>query len=329
MLTAPMSAAQPPHPGGNGAPPPRETPPGLELIGPVRDTRKLGELQLVIKSLGVEHGISSRDDGFYFLVPTRKAARVRDALIDYERENRDWPPRRAPRERLAVAGSSRLPLVWAAVLSVVFLLSGPVASRSAWFSAGVSSSERIMQGEVWRAVTALTLHADAAHLLGNVAAGGVFLWAASRRLGAGRAAMFTVLAGTLGNLANAVAHGLQHVPHRSIGASTAVFAAVGLLVGSQARANRTAGARSFADRFGPWVGGAAILGMLGASAQSDLWAHFYGLLAGAVLGLFAARAPAAGQSNEGVRRWVQPGYALAAVATLAASWALAFSFPHA
>ncbi|MEO7094822.1 MAG: rhomboid family intramembrane serine protease [Polyangiales bacterium] len=313
------------------AAPHRDTPPGLELIGPVRDARKLAELQLVIKALGVQHGISSRDDGFYFLVPVKKAARVRDALIDYERENRDWPPRRAPREKLAYAGasSSRLSVVWAAVLSIVFLFSGTVAVRGPWFRAGVASSDRILHGEVWRAVTALTLHADAAHLFGNVAAGGVFLWAASRRLGAGRAAMFTLLAGTIGNLANAVAHGIQHVPHSSIGASTAVFATVGLLVGSQARVNRGAGTRSMTDRMGPWVGGAAILGMLGASAQSDLWAHFYGLVAGVLLGLAAARTPAAAESAKGARRWVQPAYALATIGTLVASWGLAFAYPHA
>ena len=86
------------------APRDRQSPPGLELIGPIRDTRKLGELQLVIKALGVQHGISSRDDGFYFLVPAKKAARVRDALIDYERENQNWPPRKAPRESLAYVG---------------------------------------------------------------------------------------------------------------------------------------------------------------------------------------------------------------------------------
>jgi rhomboid protease GluP len=330
-----MSGSDADDPQRNGAfrepvpPPHRDTPPGLELIGPIRDARKLAELQLVIKSLGVQHGISSRDDGFYFLVPAKKAARVRDALIDYERENRDWPPRKAPRERLAYGGSSRLSVLWAAALSIVFLFSGTVAARGPWFRAGVASSDRILHGEVWRAVTALTLHADAAHLIGNVAAGGVFLWAASRRLGAGRTAMFTLLAGTIGNLSNAVAHGIQHVPHSSIGASTAVFATVGLLVGTQARVNRSAGARSFADRFGPWVGGAAILGMLGASAQSDLWAHFYGLVAGVILGLVAARTPPAHEASKGARQWVQPAYALATIATLAGSWALAFAFPNA
>jgi len=137
-----MSGSDADDPQRNGAfrepvpPPHRDTPPGLELIGPIRDARKLAELQLVIKSLGVQHGISSRDDGFYFLVPAKKAARVRDALIDYERENRDWPPRKAPRERLAYGGSSRLSVLW----------SPPVGRGSARASRRATASSTVRCG---------------------------------------------------------------------------------------------------------------------------------------------------------------------------------------
>lgn len=299
-------------------------PPRMQLVGPVRDGRKLAEWSLVLKSLGVEHGISSREDGWYFLVDVDALPRVQRALREYEDENRDWPPRRAARDRMAYEPSSALVVGWSVVLAIAFAASGPVFGRSRWFEVGVAETARIMRGEVWRAITALTLHADGQHLLGNVLIGGAFLWFASRRLGAGRAAFFTLLAGTLGNLANALLHNIQHQPHGSIGASTAVFATVGLLVGTQVRSDAARGVRTWRERAAPWVGGAVLLGMLGASAQSDLWAHLFGLLAGVLLGLVVARGP----SRADGRGWVQPAYTLATLAVLVGAWTVAFALPH-
>jgi membrane associated rhomboid family serine protease len=297
-------------------------PPRAQLVGPVRDGRKLAEWSLVLKSLGVEHGISTREDGWYMLVASENLPRVQRAIADYEIENRDWPPRGRARDRLAYEPSASLVVAWSVVLAAVFAASGPVAGLSRWFDAGVAESVRIAHGQVWRAITALTLHADAEHLLGNVIVGGAFLWFASRRLGAGRAAFFTLIAATLGNVANALLHYFQHQPHGSIGASTAVFATVGLLVGTQVRSDAERGVRSFVERMAPWVGGAALLGALGASAKSDLWAHLFGLLGGVLLGLVVARAPIGDTRRS---RWIQRVYAGSTVALLVGAWAIAFA----
>jgi membrane associated rhomboid family serine protease len=206
-------------------------------------------------------------------------------------------------------------------------MSGPVAGSSRWFEAGVAESARIAHGQVWRAITALTLHADGEHLIGNVLVGGAFLWFASRRMGAGRAAFFTLVAATIGNIANALLHYIQHQPHGSIGASTAVFATVGLLVGTQVRSDAARGVRTFVEKAAPWVGGAALLGMLGASAKSDLFAHLFGLLAGVLIGLVVARAPSGGAHDARRSRWIQRAYAAATIALLGGAWALAFALP--
>ncbi len=42
-----------------------------------------------------------------------------------------------------------------------------------WLEAGAGHAAAIAHGEVWRAVTALTLHADGGHLLGNLALGSI------------------------------------------------------------------------------------------------------------------------------------------------------------
>ncbi len=172
-------------------------------------------------------------------------------------------------------------------------------------------------------ITALTLHADAQHVLGNVISGSIFGAMISRRIGPGGALFAMLAAGALGNTANA----LYHLPegHRSIGASTAVFAAVGLLAAVQLVLD--VGRRRERHRFGlvdflaPVVGGLALLGALGSGRHSDLGAHGFGFLSGVVVGLAVAwliRRQDARPSTT-----LQVVAALSAFAIIGGSWALA------
>jgi membrane associated rhomboid family serine protease len=250
----------------------------------VPNVDKLGAWSLVLRSQEIHHGGTSRPEGYYVTVQGRDADRSLEALRAYEDENKDFRPRRRPRERLPFGQSAAAPLIALAMIAF-FALTGPVAMRSAWFTAGTADAHRILHGEPWRAITALTLHADSAHVLGNALAGTVFLSFLFRRLGAGRGAFLVVLAGALANLANAALHLAMHQPHRSIGASTAVFATVGVLAATQLTLDHSSGVRRWTDRVGPVVGGVALLGMLGSSAHSDLWAHLLGFVVGALLGV--------------------------------------------
>lgn len=139
----------------------------------------------------------------------------------------------------------------------------------------------ILQGDLYRCITAMLLHVDWAHLLGNVVALAVFGTALAYTAGWGVAWLLIVLSAAGGNLLAALCYGPGHL---SVGASTAVFAAVGLCA-----------ARSFWRGYyvqswtwkiwTPLAGGLAILGMLGAAAKTDLVAHMMGFVAGLVLGL--------------------------------------------
>lgn len=289
-------------------------------IGPVPNMDKLSEWSLVLRSQEIRHGVTSRPDGYYVTVEGRDADRTVAALRAFEEENVDFRPSRArPRERLPFAESSVAPLIAAAMI-VFFAITGPVAMRSGWFAAGTADSARILHGELFRAVTALTLHADLGHVLGNALAGTVFLSFLFRRLGAGRGTFLVLLSGALANVANAALHAAMHQPHRSIGASTAVFATVGVLAASQLTVNHAVGARRWTDRVGPIVGGMAILGMLGSSAHSDLWAHFLGFAAGALLGVIVLLPKRAREPLGRGKQWLLGGLSLAIVV---ASWAIA------
>jgi membrane associated rhomboid family serine protease len=89
-------------------------------------------------------------------------------------------------------------------------------------------------------VTALTLHADLAHVLSNALACLVFVTAVAWWLGPGVGTWLVLLAGAGGNALTALVHGPASV---SGGASTAIFGALGILAARQSVARR----RPFGD----------------------------------------------------------------------------------
>lgn len=293
--------------------PPQE---GPSIIGPVPTTRQVREWSLVLASMEIGHAVRDAHPGFVILVSAADHARAVEAIRLYEVENRNWPPPKT-RELLPYARSLAAPFVM--VLFVLFFgVTGPASDTSPWFAHGTAVSELIVRGEIWRAVTGLTLHADTVHVLGNALSGTIFLSALNRRLGDGRGPFAFVLGGTLGNLFNALWY---RVGHASIGASTAVFAAVGMLAATQVSIDRRhKGPRRWLERAAPVVGGIALLGMLGASPHTDLLAHFFGLIAGLALGVplhltraISRRSPA----------WSQLAYAALTVLLVLGSWWLA------
>lgn len=295
----------------------------LGLIGPIRDRRLLSEYSLVLRSMEIDHGLTTRPDGFYFSVAARDVDRSVHALRSYEEENRDFVRPRAVRERLAYPDATLVgPLAMGLLAAFFAFVTGPASRASRFFVYGTSDDRLVSVFGQWhRAITALTLHADAAHVVGNALAGAVFLTFLVRRVGPGKGLFLALLAGTLGNLFNTALHLFAlHQPHRSIGASTAVFAIVGLLSASQLVQNRAQGVRRWTDRVGPIVGGLALLGMLGASPHSDVWAHVLGFVAGAGLGIVTRIGAPKGPTSPNVQR----AYLAATVVALVGAWTAAF-----
>jgi membrane associated rhomboid family serine protease len=256
----------------------------LGALGPVSSRRRAREWSLVLQSQAIDSSLELRPVGWIVRVAEPDQGRAKAVIDEYEAENADWPPKRV-RDVPRHAPSGVIPLAFAALALFFAFVTGPAHEGSAWFRLGTADA-RLLWSEPWRMVTALTLHADGKHVLGNLISGGIFGAAVSRRLGAGGGLLAIVVAGFVGNAANALYH--QADGHRSIGASTAVFAAVGLLAALQVWADRSTPS-SRMNRvltvLGPVIGGLALLGSLGASPQSDLWAHLYGFIAGVAIGL--------------------------------------------
>jgi rhomboid protease GluP len=312
---------------------------GFTAIGPLGSERKARDWALVLQSMSVWHVARHTPRGWFLLVRDDDYARASASIDRYEVENRDWPPPRQ-RERLRHPASLAAPIVFLA-MAAFFMITGPASGGAAWFKRGASVADLVVSTQPWRAVTALTLHADGAHVMGNVISGSIFATAVHRRLGPGGGSLAILASGIAGNLINAFwHHAAGDGGHASIGASTAVFGAIGLLASTQLvvdRPEKQGVRRGWIEIVAPLVGGLALLGALGASPRSDLGAHLFGFLSGAVIGLFAlgpARlfrkpapvdaAPTSVRFADPPRRaWVQPLLGAIAAGVLLGAWQMA------
>ncbi len=248
------------------------------LVDPRREL--IEEWALVLSAEGLSPIVQRSPEGYTLSARVDEAERAADVLSAYLRENRSPEPQR--KREMPASGDAFAGVAVSAILLIFFFITGPRNSAVIWFERGSADAERILLGELWRTVTALTLHADIAHAFANALVGALFIGGVCSVLGAGVGCAFVLLAGAGGNLANALFHSSHHV---SVGASTAVFGAVGLLSGLAVARRR----RQEPRRRQPWVpigAGLAILAMLGtAGARVDLWAHLFGLLVGGALGI--------------------------------------------
>jgi rhomboid protease GluP len=274
--------------------------------------RRADEWAVVLAAAGIPHWLRQRLDGWALIVPADDAASALEALAAYDEENAGEP---VPDATAAAAPPWTITGAVVALLLVGFYaITGPRAEHGAWFDAGSADAARIVAGEWWRTITALTLHADPPHLLGNAVALAGLLTAVCSELGPGVGLWLVLLAGALGNALTAVAHGGAHV---SVGASTAVFGAVGVLATLQIVRPRAVASR----RRRWWVvvaASLALLALLGTASHADVLAHLFGVLAGGALGAAGAlgrRRPVPG--------WGQALLVVAAGAAVALAWRLA------
>ena len=167
---------------------------------------------------------------------------------------------------------------------------------------------RILDDEWWRTVTALCLHADLRHVIANAVTGAYFMGMVGRSLGNGFGLLLVLLGGAAGNFMNAA---FQGAPHNSVGTSTAIFAAIGVLVGTAVAHRRRSGMPGRRVWL-PVAAGLGLLAMMGTGeGRVDNWAHLGGLAAGVA---FAWLVPATPSRSGGWRLAALLGAALAAAA---------------
>jgi membrane associated rhomboid family serine protease len=297
-------------------------PPGAWIEVQRHATRKLAmEHALVLQAVGIEHGVLEQPGAYLLLVRSENAAFASEQLTRYDRENLGWPPRGEPLGR--TIDGAYAAVAWVAALVAVDLLQRMDALGRSWWKSGVGAADLECRGEIWRAFTGLTLHAGAAHLLSNLVFGALFVGLACEALGLGLGLVSIVWMGALGNLVNSW---LQTADHRSVGASTAVFAALGMLVAYTWRQRHRLKHGRF-RRYAPILAGLFLLASLGMSpprealdvTTTDYGAHAFGFVAGIACGA----ALGAWQLPARLSERAQTSLALFTLATIVGAWTIA------
>lgn len=241
--------------------------------------RHVALCSLILSSVGIRHRLNWQRTRL--TVPRELADTASQHLERYFAENRGWPP--PPPAPTFFYGGNPPTLLLMGSLAIFFLVTGPWQDDVSWFVRGAIDSRAVLnQGEWWRLITALTLHADLMHLFGNCIIGGLIVHLLSRTVGYGLALLLLLTCGGLGNFLNIA---LRDALHLSVGFSTAVFAGIGLLSGLQVFAGSRSLLRNLLIPLGAGVGLLAMLGTEG--ERTDLGAHLFGFLCGLVFGVLA------------------------------------------
>lgn len=155
-----------------------------------------------------------------------------------------------------------------------------------WNQIGCVDVWKVCQGQLWRLVTGLTLHGSITHLLSNVVVGSVFVIMVCRNFGSGFGWFCVLLAGVVGNGFNCL---VQPYEHSSIGSSTFIFGAVGLMAGARIFRESDQG---LIKQFLPFVAGLGLLALLGTGGKNtDLGAHIFGFFSGLLTGFCVRKLP--------------------------------------
>jgi len=270
----------------------------------------------VLAAQGVPYELVERDADCTLLVEAASAAAAREELARYALERRRAQARsRVLRQSFVpFAGAGIAAGIYAAVLLLTAYCAGIRAFGADWLERGALDARRA--SEWWRALTALTLHLDQAHLLGNLLFGAGIGVLAGRAFGPGIAWLSILAAGACANYADML---ISPSTHRAVGASTAVFAALGLLVGFAWRHGL-----ALRDRvqyaYGPLFAGVCLLALLGAGDEHvDVLGHALGFAAGTAFGWVYSRLGVPRSRSAAV----QAAAGAAALALLAVAWLLA------
>ena len=287
-----------------------QTPPDVRISeGAFKQIR---DESLVLLSQGISHRIELSEDGPFqiFVEPDkRRAAQFQIRL--YHREN---PPR-----------NENPPLPLKLTLQPLWVLAVPVACTLLDFSdiaiqmhnAGVADAAKILRGEWWRTITAMTLHGDSRHLASNLVSGFLALSLLHYRIPLAKLVPFLAVASAVANFFVALT---VQTNFRSIGFSGFVFATIGCLAVIEFRLmpRETHG---LLRRFAPLCGAASLAVFLGLGENADILGHLYGFIAGLLCGFIPKKK---------TLRWGAPTEAtdifwiLAYYALFAIGWALAF-----
>lgn len=242
----------------------------------------LWDWSLVLWAMHIPHKVHRDNSSFVVCVAREKAETAQEQIALFESENKDRIS--CPEPDRAEDGSAESVFwvlmgiaIWHGVTHQQVHILGLASVE--WMELGRVDGRAILeQGQWWRVLTSLTLHSGPEHLLSNLVFGGVFMHLVCRELGGGAGWLLTVVAAGLANALNVLIQGPAHL---AIGASTAVFAGLGLLSGMGSPREKR-----WPAVLAPLGAGLVLLAWLGSGGErTDVGAHLFGFGTGLAVSL--------------------------------------------
>jgi rhomboid protease GluP len=291
-------------------PPPEPAP----VIIPVRSRRQAMDWSLALISQGIVSTIKHGADGagWQLEVSAQDGQKAFQTIRQYHQENRGWPWHNAI--PLTRAHFDWFGAIWGFLLAFFFWLEtvNPDFKR-----AGIMDTSAVLAGQWWRVFTAILLHADPAHLAGNLSIGILLFGLAMGRFGTGTGLLAAFLAGAVGNLTSLV---LNAKPFYGLGASGMVMGALGMLSAQTLRWGGKSGA-PLTRRLVGVAAGIMLFTLYGLAPGTDMAAHLGGFVGGLLLGAGLVFAPVEFLHTRKTN--LASGFLL--LALLAATWGLALT----
>jgi rhomboid protease GluP len=268
---------------------------------PAASQHQAMEWSLVLVSQEIETTIASDSEGggWRLVISAADLERAMEALRRYRAENQGaiWR-RELPWTGLIFDWRC---LAWLGLF--VFLYFAEATRHGEFKAVGIMNGVSVRQGEWWRLLTAITLHADLAHLAANVGTGLVLLGLSMGVFGPGLGVLGSLFGGIVGNLA-----GFAVYPeiYRGLGASGMVMGSLGMLTAqSLALVRHGLTPRQLAIR--AVLSGCLLLVLLGFSPErnTDVLAHVAGFAGGALAGAAMGFLPLNLRRNGWLNRSVQ------------------------
>ncbi len=237
--------------------------------------KQIRDESLVLLSQGISHRIERSEEGPFqiFVEPDkRRAAQFQIRLYHYENPPRNEVP--------ALPLKFSFQPLWVLLIPIVCTLLDFSDAFIQMHNAGIADASKILRGEWWRTITAMTLHGDARHLAGNLVSGYLALSLLHYRISLAKLVPFLAVGAAVANFFVALT---VQTNFRSLGFSGFVFAVIGCLAVIEFRLmpRETHG---MLRRFAPLCGAASLAVFLGLGENADILGHLYGFIAGIFCG---------------------------------------------
>lgn len=231
----------------------------------------VSELALLLASQFLPYRLDYAEHDYVISVAVEFEAQAQREIDLYKAENPQTPK---VTDRLVMPSGDLLYVLMPPFVGTAWGVFAGTYSQ--WKELGLAHAALIREGEIFRAVTALTLHADSGHLFSNLLAAWGFAFFLQRRMSLGILSLLTLIAGFVANMCEA----WIVESHRSLGFSTGTFAMLGFLVALETRSAWIGKGTGLKAWFTPLLGGILLAVLTGVSPEVDVLAHGLGFICG-------------------------------------------------